>query len=266
MPCSNAPGCAVCGGSAPIVPVPIECPRKDGGCGGGGGTGGGLGLRVAYHKQTIDRPMAIPPPPVPFRPVAVSLRGPGQSPVLPFACCVGSLRSVGRCGRCSFCGVVSASAGPSSWRTGGYAGGCGGSFEALCCPSPHRVQVGHHTPRRGSVCVRPHRSTPPPMVTPPPWPTLTPTPNHRSRAMGCRGGPRPNLCLATGGAGGGSFWGCLRTGQATHPPKLTHPPTHPDPPPTPPVGGGVPQSGGGVSSACIICPLHTENFAKVSGT
>ena len=29
-----------------------------------------------------------------FRRVVVSLRGPGQSPVLPFACCVGSLRSV----------------------------------------------------------------------------------------------------------------------------------------------------------------------------
>ena len=42
-----------------------------------------------------------PPPRVAFRRVAVSLRGPGQSPVLPFACCVGSLRSVGRCGRCS---------------------------------------------------------------------------------------------------------------------------------------------------------------------
>ena len=27
--------------------------------------------------------------------------GPGHSPVLPFACCVGSLLSVGRCGRCS---------------------------------------------------------------------------------------------------------------------------------------------------------------------
>ena len=42
-----------------------------------------------------------PPPRVTFRRVAVSLRGPGQSPVLPSACCVGSLRSVGRCGRCS---------------------------------------------------------------------------------------------------------------------------------------------------------------------
>ena len=36
-----------------------------------------------------------------FRWVAVSLRGPGQSPARPFACCVGSLRSVGLCGRCS---------------------------------------------------------------------------------------------------------------------------------------------------------------------
>ena len=42
-----------------------------------------------------------PPPRVTFRRVVVSLRGPGQSPVLLFACCVGSLRSVGRCGCCS---------------------------------------------------------------------------------------------------------------------------------------------------------------------
>ena len=40
-------------------------------------------------------------PCVTFRPAAVSFRGPGQSPVLPFACCVGLLLSVGRCGRCS---------------------------------------------------------------------------------------------------------------------------------------------------------------------
>ena len=44
---------------------------------------------------------ATPPPPcVTFCRVA-ALRGPRQSPVLPSACCVGSLRSVGRCGRCS---------------------------------------------------------------------------------------------------------------------------------------------------------------------
>ena len=41
------------------------------------------------------------PPCVAFRRVVVSLRGPGRSPVLPFACCVGSLHSVGRCGWCS---------------------------------------------------------------------------------------------------------------------------------------------------------------------
>ena len=40
------------------------------------------------------------------------------------------------------------------------------------------------------------------------------------------------------GGGGGSLWGCLRTRQPTHPPKLTHPPTHPDPPLPPPGGGG----------------------------
>ena len=48
------------------------------------------------------RGLGRPPPPcVTFRRVVVSLRGPGQSPVLPFTCCVGALRSVGRCGRCS---------------------------------------------------------------------------------------------------------------------------------------------------------------------
>ena len=40
-------------------------------------------------------------PCVTFRRVVAPLRGPGQSPVLPFACCVRSLLSVGRCGRCS---------------------------------------------------------------------------------------------------------------------------------------------------------------------
>ena len=40
-------------------------------------------------------------PCVTFRLVVAPLRGPGRSPVLPFACCVGSMSSVGRCGRCS---------------------------------------------------------------------------------------------------------------------------------------------------------------------
>ena len=57
------------------------------------GRGGGGGAAWA--------PPPDPPPCVTFRRVVVPLRGPGQSPVLPFACCVGSMRSVGRCGRCS---------------------------------------------------------------------------------------------------------------------------------------------------------------------
>ena len=44
---------------------------------------------------------APPPPCVTFRLVVAPLRGLGQSPVLPLACCVGLLLSVGRCGRCS---------------------------------------------------------------------------------------------------------------------------------------------------------------------
>ena len=57
------------------------------------------------RSPTTPLLVAPPPPPPPpratFRLVVAPLRGPGQSPVLPFACCVGSLRSVGRCGRCS---------------------------------------------------------------------------------------------------------------------------------------------------------------------
>ena len=46
-------------------------------------------------------PASAQPPCVTFRLVVAPLRGPGRSPVLPFACCVGSLLSVGLCGRCS---------------------------------------------------------------------------------------------------------------------------------------------------------------------
>ena len=53
--------------------------------------GGWVGLRGGFGRT----------PCVTSRRVVVPLRGPGESPVLPFACCVGSLRSVGRCGRCS---------------------------------------------------------------------------------------------------------------------------------------------------------------------
>ena len=40
---------------------------------------------------------------------------------------------LGRCGRCSFCGAVAA---PSTWRTGGCAGGYGGRVSAFAPPPP----------------------------------------------------------------------------------------------------------------------------------
>ena len=95
--------------------------------GGEEGRGGGGDWRTDVHRYGLGRtadnrrrrgftPIFPPPPPcVTFRWVAVSLRGPGQSRVRPSACCVGSLRSDGCCGRCSFCGVVFALAGPSRW-------------------------------------------------------------------------------------------------------------------------------------------------------
>ena len=53
------------------------------------------------HIRTLYSQAPPPPPCVTFRRVVAPLRGPGQSPVRPFARCVGSLLSVGRCGRCS---------------------------------------------------------------------------------------------------------------------------------------------------------------------
>ena len=58
-------------------------------------------MGAAKGKQSDTEALCLPPPCVTFRTVVAPLRGPGQSTVLPFACCVGSLLSVGRCGRCS---------------------------------------------------------------------------------------------------------------------------------------------------------------------
>ena len=54
------------------------------------------------------------PPCVTFRLVVVPLRGPGQSPVLPFACCVGLLLSSAAAAG-ALAGIVSAFAEPSIW-------------------------------------------------------------------------------------------------------------------------------------------------------
>ena len=67
---------------------------------------------------------ALSTPCVTFRRVVAPLRGPGQSPILPFACCVGSLRSVGRCGRCScWCRFCVRGA---QWSVCRGCAGCGG--------------------------------------------------------------------------------------------------------------------------------------------
>ena len=78
-------------------------------------TGGWTGCPPTCEPQTMGRgatcqslrrmrstqPPTTRSPCVTFRLVVAPLRGPGRSPVLPFACCVGSLLSVGRCGWCS---------------------------------------------------------------------------------------------------------------------------------------------------------------------
>ena len=115
---------------ADVLPNRIEMPRGPGGGGGAvqsqhrpllrplgahaqlpGQTPAGDALQsVARRRNTAPwaphtAPTGVgggaPTPRVTFHRVAVPLQGPGQSPVLPFACCVGSLRFVGRCGRCS---------------------------------------------------------------------------------------------------------------------------------------------------------------------
>ena len=70
----------------------------------GGGTRRATAVDLLRDAETTHgpRPPTRPSPPrVTFHRVVAPLRGPGRSPVLPFACCAGSLRSVGRCGRCS---------------------------------------------------------------------------------------------------------------------------------------------------------------------
>ena len=89
-----------------------------------------------------------PPPPSPprvtFRWVAVSLRGPGQSPVLPSACCVGSPRSVGRCGLCS-CRCCFRVRGAQWLVSRGHAGCCRGRVAVF--PAPSRPMLRSSTTR-----------------------------------------------------------------------------------------------------------------------
>ena len=113
-------------------------------------------------RGATPTPATRPPPRVTFRLVVVPLWGPGQSPVLPFACCVGSLLSVGRCGRCScWCrfrvrAVVGVPGLCWMWRGVPFARQrrpiigvlrmcwlLPGSFDCFCCPhtSVHRPSI-----------------------------------------------------------------------------------------------------------------------------
>ena len=67
----------------------------------GNGRGKWRGGNRRRHLSTAIQNASCQPPLCEVRLVVASLRGPGRPPVLPFACCVGSLRFVGRCGRCS---------------------------------------------------------------------------------------------------------------------------------------------------------------------
>ena len=116
--------------------APMEAKAgREGDCSAGGGGG-----------RWDGSPFLQPPPCVRFRRVVVSLRGPGQSAVLPFGCCVGSLRSVGRCGRCScWCRFR---VGGAQWLAfSGCVGCCGGRFSLLAAHSPPHSG----RPRRASL-------------------------------------------------------------------------------------------------------------------
>ena len=64
---------------------------------------------------------------------------------------------------CVLCGVLSASAGPSSWRSGGCAGCCGGRFTVFVAHSP-RVLVAPSRMRRHGPSAKHDRTTESPHV------------------------------------------------------------------------------------------------------
>ena len=107
-----------------------------------------LSVPLSNTKLSLCPPPPPPPPCVTFRRVVAPLRGPGRSPVLPFACCVGSLRSVGRCGRCScWCRFRVRGA---QWSVCRGCAGCGGmcrlrvNTKLSLCPLPPPLRA---TPR-----------------------------------------------------------------------------------------------------------------------
>ena len=80
-----------------------------------------------------------PAPRVTFRLVVAPLRGPGQSPLLPFACCVVLLLSVGRLAG-ALASVVSAFAERSSWCVGAVLNVAWCAVCALAAPKNWRIE------------------------------------------------------------------------------------------------------------------------------
>ena len=96
------------------------------------------------------------PPCVTFRLVVVPLRGPGQSPILPFACCVGLLLLPAAAAG-ALAGVVSAFAEPSSWCVGAV---LNVEWCAVCASAaPNSCRIG------GGVWPNMYPPPPPPRVT-----------------------------------------------------------------------------------------------------
>ena len=142
---------AVTGGSGGQLPTEFTYDRDQrhplppGRAGGGGGAARPRTHWVrrgpAGKANQMGQDNRTPPTCVTFRCVVVSLRGPGQSPGLPFACCVGSLRSVGRCDRCS-CWCRFRVRGAQSlvcWGCAGCGGMCRLHVSGPPCPANNRV-------------------------------------------------------------------------------------------------------------------------------
>ena len=110
---------------------------------------------------------------MPYAHPRVTVRRVGQSPLLPFACCGGSLRSDGRGGRCSLWCRFRDIGSPVVGAPGVVLVVAGVVLQVLL-PTPLHVQVVHRMPRRVSVCpeggIRGPGQHPPNHPLPPPPP------------------------------------------------------------------------------------------------
>ena len=127
---------------------------------------GGGGAVCGDLRDLVDH-LTLPPC-VAYRRVAGIYRAPDSPPFVP------SRVASGRCALTAAaagvpCGVISASAGPSSWRTGGQPVVVGVVVQ-FSRPTHLRSAVVHRLPRRVSVCVRRRCPTPPRAASPPPTP------------------------------------------------------------------------------------------------